>query len=94
MDEVIAIVQEVGLHCRSDKKDGAIGQRLVVSESPLTWECAGRLSVGVPPESTKWIGAVAVYRRQLPTCEEVFPLVPWGRFYLYGDRSLIDRLTR
>jgi hypothetical protein len=94
MDEVIAIVREIGLHRRGDIKDGTIGQRLVVSQSPLTWECASRLSMGFPPESTKWMGTVAVYRRQFVTCTEVFPLVPWGRFYLYGDRSLIDRLTR
>jgi hypothetical protein len=89
IDEIIGIAQELGHHYRSDREDGQFQLRLLISESPLSWERANSLVVG-RNESSDWIGTVAVLRP--------FPLDPhdlpmWGKFHLYGDPALIKKLT-
>jgi hypothetical protein len=90
MKEVIGIVQKFGLHCRSDKEDGTVGSRLVVSESPLTYERANAFPM-VPQKDSDWNGTVAVLRGNLIMPDQ--RLQAWGDFFVYGDRSLIKRLT-
>jgi hypothetical protein len=92
MDQVIEIAQKLGLHCRGDSQDGQVRARLLVSKSPLSWEFANSLAIGQGKDSD-WIGTVAVIRGH----EGVFP-VPhdmrvWGKFFLYGDQSVIEELT-
>jgi hypothetical protein len=89
MNEVIGIVQELGLHCRSDKIDGTVGFRLVVSESPLTWQRANTFTM-VPKNDTDWNGLVTVLRDSWIMPDQ--RLEAWGDFFVYGDRSLIKRL--
>jgi hypothetical protein len=98
MREVIAIVQKLGLHYRSDRSDSLIDYRLVVSESPLTLERVNVVAIFRPPDHPDWTGTVAVYRKGHGIVMDVLPesdtLVAWGEFLLYGDRSLIKRLTQ
>ena len=70
-------------------KDGAFGLRLIVSRSPLTWMRANELCLGRRLDSD-WVGTVAVYKSWH---EELDQVVPWGKLFLYGDRSLIMELT-
>jgi hypothetical protein len=96
IEEVIAVTRNLGLHYRSDRLDGVIDGRLIVSELPLTWERAARLSACRMPEHPDWIGTVAVYRTTVgsPTFDGYTDRsVTWGSFLLYGDPSLIERLT-
>jgi hypothetical protein len=94
MKEVIGIVQKLGLHYRSDKEDGTVGSRLVVSESPLTWQRANVFPM-IPKKDSDWNRRVAVLRSSIGVIE----LVPdeqmevWGDFFVYGDSALIKRLT-
>ena len=90
MKEVIGIIQRLGLHCRSDRQDGIIGWRLVVSESPLTWQRANDFTM-VPQNDTDWNGMVTVLRDSWIMPDQ--RLEAWGNFFVYGDRSLIKRLT-
>ena len=86
------IAQKLGLHYRGDREDGQVQVRLLMSESPLTWERANRLVVGRRQDSD-WVGTVAVIQGL-----KAFPLVShdmtvWGKFLVYGDSALIRKLT-
>jgi hypothetical protein len=96
MEQVVAVAQNLGLHYRSDRADGVIDSRLIVSEAPVTLERAVLLSPARLPEDPQWFRTVAVYRSQryLTYFPGVYELVAWGSFFLYGDPSLIKRLTR
>ena len=93
MEEVMGLVQKLGLHYRGDHKDGAVGSRLVVSDSPLTWQRANAFRMG-PQKDADRNGTVAVLQSDC-----MFAIAPdermeaWGDFFLYGDPSLIKRLT-
>jgi hypothetical protein len=95
MEQVIAIVQKLGLHYRSDRHDGAIESRLIVSTVPVTVEQAGFLSPARRPEHPEWIGTVAVYRRghAVTFFPQAHQAMVWGSFFLYGDPSLVKRLS-
>jgi hypothetical protein len=96
MEEVVAIAQDFGLHCRSDRYDGVVGARLLVSESPLSLERITLLTFCRAPEHPDWNGTVAVYRTKHSGSHINYPYtdsVPWGSFLLYGDPALIKRLT-
>jgi len=94
MKEVIAIAQKLGLHYRSDQQDGRVAVRLTISESPLTWERANALMLN-PQDRSPWKGTIVVFHRNwegLQTMpDDAFEV--WGEFFLYGDPSLIRRLT-
>jgi hypothetical protein len=93
MEEVIGLVQKLGLHYRSDHKDGRVGSRLVVSDSPLTWQRANALRMG-PNKDSDRNGTVAVL--QSNSGMAIAPderMEAWGDFFVYGDPSLIKRLT-
>src|SRR5262249_37040353 len=90
MKEVIGLAQKLGLHYRSDQKDGTVGSRLVVSESPLTWQRANTFPM-VPKKDSDWNGTVSVLRGSLIMPDQ--RLEAWGNFFVYGDPSLIKRLT-
>jgi hypothetical protein len=96
MEQVVAIAQDFGLHCRSDRYDGVVGARLLVSESPLSFERTTLLTFWRAPEHPDWNGIVAVYRTTHSESQINYrytDLVPWGSFLLYGDPALIKRLT-
>jgi hypothetical protein len=97
MKDVKAVAQKLRLHCCSDRQDGAIEWRLIVSESPITWEHAGNLRVTYSPEDPDWTGNVAVYRKLHGNMDSFLAesncAVAWGKFLLYGDPALIERLT-
>ena len=40
IEEVVAIARQLGLQCRGDREDGQVQMRLLVSQSPLSWEFA------------------------------------------------------
>jgi hypothetical protein len=86
------IAQQLGLHYRGDREDGEVQLRLLVSESPLTWERANALVVGQGMHSD-WIGTVAVIRglKEYPPVSH--QMTSWGRFLLYGDPALCEKLT-
>jgi hypothetical protein len=90
MKEVIGFVQKLRLHYRSDQEDGTVGSRLVVSESPLTWQRANAFPM-VPKKDSDWNGTVAILRGSLIVPDQ--RLEAWGSFFVYGDPSLIKRLT-
>jgi hypothetical protein len=95
MDEVVAIARKLGLHYRSDHKNGSpIVRRLVISESPLTWERANALTTfALMRNRADWAGTVAVMQDR-----DGIRLVPdervhvWGEFLVCGDPALIERL--
>jgi hypothetical protein len=94
MREVIAIAEKLGLHYRSDQQDGPVAVRLTISESPLTWERANALTLH-PQDQSPWKGTIVVFRRDReglqPIPDDQFEI--WGEFFLYGDPSLVTRLT-
>jgi hypothetical protein len=91
MAEVTALVEKLGLHCRSDREDGAIGFRLLISETPMSLEKANLLRFsGREISQGGWHGAVAAYH---PLNLDTDLVVPWGKVVLYGDPVLIKKLT-
>jgi hypothetical protein len=93
MAEVMRIVAERGLYCRSDRHDGIVTTRLLVSDRPLTLTQANLIRFGAP-EHPCWQRTVAVC---YPGKHYVANYDPdysafWGRTFLYGDPELIDRL--
>jgi hypothetical protein len=94
MQEVMAIAEKLGLHYRGDQQDGTVNARLTISESPLTWERANALQLN-PQNKSAWNGTIVVFRRSwngVQTMSNV-QFEVWGNFFLYGDPSLIKRLT-
>ncbi len=94
LKEVIAIAQKLGLHYRSDQQDGTVHVRLTISESPLTWERANALMLNTHDQSP-WKGTIVVFRRNWEGVRTMpnDQFEVWGEFFLYGDPSLIQRLT-
>jgi hypothetical protein len=92
IEEVLAIAQNLGLHCRGDRQDGQIQMRLLVSDSPLTWERVGQLYMG-RGEHTDWVGTVSVMQGVKKFPPMAANMTPWGNFLLYGDPALIRKLT-
>lgn len=94
LEEAEAIAKKLGLHCRSDRADGQIGFRLLVSEKPLSLERANLLQFGGREDSKKgrdnWLGVVAVYQWWN---FQTHGVVAWGKVFLYGDPPLIEKLT-
>jgi hypothetical protein len=91
MEEVIALVEKLGLHYRSDQVDGVVGLRLVVSDSPLTWQRANAFRT-VPKKDCRWSGTVAVLRGFGGVICMDEQTEAWGDFFVYGDPSLVERL--
>src|SRR5262245_3000921 len=69
--DVIEAADRLGLYSRSDRADGEVDGRLVLSDRPLTWERTGTLRWG-DPDHQCWVGTVAVYTR--PGSLEYHPL--------------------
>jgi hypothetical protein len=91
LEEVRALADKLGLNCRSDRQDGTIGFRLLVSETPLTQEQANLLCIGRREKGrADWHGVVAAYSN-LDFDADL--MVPWGKVLLYGDPALIEKLT-
>ena len=94
MKEVIAIAEKMGLHYRSDQQDGTVYVRLTISEAPLAWDRANALVLN-PRNKSAWNGTVVVFCRVWNEGQTVSDdrYEVWGEFLLYGDPSLIKRLT-
>jgi hypothetical protein len=91
MAEVRALVEKLGLNCRSDRQDGAVGFRLLISEAPLSLEKANLLRFSERElDLADWHGVVAAYH---PLNFDSDLVVPWGKVVLYGDPALIQKLT-
>ena len=92
--ELIAIAEARGLYYGSDQRmDGPIG-RLVISETPVTRNRAGRVRINAPLHPC-WINTVAVYFPvgQMMTNYDPQCSVIWGNMFVYGDPALIELLT-
>ena len=94
IQEVIRVVEHMGLYWRSDRVDGIVSDRLVVSERPVTCARANDVRFGAP-EHRCWHGTIAVCypAKQIlsnydPVCSAV-----WGQTMLYADPGLIRKLT-
>jgi hypothetical protein len=92
MEEVLEVAQQLGLHSLGDGEDGQIQVRLLVSELPLSWEFANGLAIGHGKDS-EWVGTVAVIRGLKGVSPVPRDMTVWGKFLLYGDPSLIAKLT-
>ena len=93
MKEVMAIARKLGLHYRSDRADGIVETRLVISDFPLEWERANTFVMRRVNEADS-SGVVGVLRevRGLTLMPDK-RLERWGEFFLCGDPALIARLT-
>jgi hypothetical protein len=91
MEGVVKIAQQLGLHYRGDGEDGQVQMRLLISDSPLSWERANGLFVGKRKDSD-WIGIIAVFQGQQAVYLVSHDMTVWGKFLLYGDPSLIEKL--
>jgi hypothetical protein len=91
--QLVRIADELGLHHRSDIRSGELGDRLVISNRPLTFERANWLRVGIP-EHPCWNGTVAVCAlgRLYQYLADPHHGVLWGEVFLYGDPVLIRRI--
>jgi hypothetical protein len=94
LEEVARLAESLSLEWRSDREDGGISQRLVISEKPLTQARANLLCFG-DPTLPCWRGTVAastpwvVYSDHLGSGHAVV----WGEVLLFGDPALIRKLT-
>jgi hypothetical protein len=92
--EVQQIAQELGLYARGDRRDTALGHRLIVSERPLTYEAVSLLCLG-KPEDPRWLGTVAIcangkaFREFADGSDH---MAFWGEMFLFGDPTLIRTL--
>lgn len=94
MDEVIRVADKLGLYWRSDRGDGVVTGRIVISAWPVTYTAANNIRFGAPDHPC-WRRTVAVC---FPACDVLANHDPdcsafWGRTMLYGDPELIRALT-
>ena len=92
--EIVPIAQDLGLYCQSDRADGGLENRLVVSEVPLSLEQVNFLRFGDPRHAC-WAGVVAVSwpgRAYVDYSSPEHGLF-WGDLFIFGDPTLIRRLT-
>jgi hypothetical protein len=94
MGEVMRAAEKAGLYARSDRHDGLVIHRLVVSDRPIDYLRANLVRFGVPNHHS-WRGTVAVSWDARPNtanfdadCSTV-----WGDMFVYGDPAIIRRLT-
>ncbi len=91
--EVQRIAESAGLYWRSDRRDGKVMLRLIVSDHPVTDMQAGMLRFNHPHHPC-WGGVVAV---SIPWQSYVGNGDPehaaiWGKMFLYGDPEILRRL--
>jgi len=92
--EVARLAHRAGLYASSDRPDGRVVHRLIVSDRPISWLRANLLRFGAPDHPC-WAGTVAVCfpaRVYLANYDPDFCTL-WGEVMLYGDRAVIRRLT-
>jgi hypothetical protein len=86
-----------GLWCRSDTPNGAVKNRLIISEQPLAFERVNSLYLGMPHHAC-WKGIVAVYAERSWTfaysISGVARATPWGELFVIGDPVLVQKLTQ
>lgn len=94
LTEVAELAERQGLYARSDRRDGKIMNRLLVSDRPLSFEQTTGLRIN-EPRHPRWAGVAAVsfpgkfYRGNDDPEFSVY----WGETLVYGDREIIRRLT-
>jgi hypothetical protein len=94
LTEVARLAEKLGLHWCSDREDGLLDMRLVLSLRPVSWENANDLRC-VDPGHPCWIGTVSI-ARPTPYCTVVSDAeqyVLWRGLRLYGDVQVIRKLT-
>jgi hypothetical protein len=94
LEEVARLAADMGLHYRSDRLNGELACRLVVSNWPITHERANSVRFG-EADHPCWQGTVAV-----STPWHCFGRygdpdhgVVWGEVFLFGDPALIRALV-
>jgi hypothetical protein len=94
LEQVAKIAERHGLYQSSDRYNGKIGARLIVSSTSVTPERAACVALR-PPRHPSWEGTAAVYRGVQWMYVDPDPpySVIWGKFYVCGDPDLIRRLT-
>jgi hypothetical protein len=95
LDDVLKAARELRLVVRGDAWNGAIGNRLILSETSSTESEVSEVGLGVPGGASRR-GKVALY---IDDREETDLLrsqpenaVLWGRYFVYGDAALVRRL--
>jgi hypothetical protein len=94
LQEAAAIAEELGLYHRSDKADGTLWDRIIVSEIPLSFERASQVCINDPSRPCL-AGTVAIYAgwdKLWPNADPACSAV-WGELFVYGDPQLIRKLT-
>jgi hypothetical protein len=84
----------LGLYYRSNRSDGVLIDRLVVSVNPLTYERANTLRIN-DPDLPCWAGTIAVCTDpdQFGYLEDHRHGARWGGLFVYGDPALVRKLT-
>lgn len=92
--EAVPIAEAHGLYARSDRTDGKLTERLVVSERPLSAYRANSLYAG-NLDHPCWAGTVAVSLMStgFERCCDSGHYARWGRLIVFGDPVLVRRLT-
>jgi hypothetical protein len=94
LQEVIRVAEGLGLYHRSDRLDGTIVERLVISDRPISYERANTLN-NADPNRPAWEGTVTVTIPWRKFADFLQPgvTVVWGETFLQGDPTLIRLLT-
>jgi hypothetical protein len=93
LQEIARIADSLGLHHRSDIASGAIINRLIISDRPVSFVRANAVHIG-DPHRPCWHGTVAACGDG-PSFSYLIDGkhgVLWGEFLLYGDPALIRQL--
>jgi hypothetical protein len=94
LTEVASVARESGLYPRSDREDGTLGWRLIVSDRPISLGHANGLYFG-DAKHPRWRGVVAISVPWLAALELSDPahFVVWRGLFVFGDPAVIHRLT-
>jgi hypothetical protein len=94
MEEVLLAVQERGLYCRSDRGDGVVTHRLIISDQPVSLYRANLIRFG-DPQHYCWYRLAAVTwpaRSNLGNYDPDYSVI-WGDMLVYGDPVILQKLT-
>jgi hypothetical protein len=94
LEEVIPLVERLRLYHCSERKDGFLENRLIVSNEPVTWQRASQMVI-VNPRHPCWERTIAICRNRRSFVYHYDPrhTVYWGDMFVIGDPRLILRVT-